>query len=147
ELGRELIATGLQYQLGELDGDVRRASNADAGHYAVNLIRLACQQDREQLERFLRAAGDNSELHGLRIWLHRLADRLVEVRNRIWVESLANAAQQQLQEQAGGSSKAVDTMFQKVHEALGGISASPPQVEATNEGGEAACDAEVDQLV
>ncbi len=126
-LGREMNAAGLQYQLGELEGHVQGKADADAGHYAVNLIRLACQQDREQLERFLRPAGNNPELHGVRMWLHRLADRLVEMRNRIWVESLANSAQRQLQEQAGGSSKAADTMFQKVQEALDGIGALLPQ--------------------
>jgi nucleoside phosphorylase len=147
DLGRELTSAGLQHQLGELEGHVRRASDADAGHYAVNLIRLACHQDREQLERFLRAAGDNPELHGVRMWLHRLADRLVEMRNRIWVESLADAAQQQLQEQAVGSSKAVDSRFEKIQEALDGISDVLPRILESNGGGDATRDAAVDQLV
>jgi nucleoside phosphorylase len=118
DLGRELNANGLQYQLGELDACIQEGPGEEAGHYAVDLVRLACRQDREQLDRFLRAAGANPELHGVRPMLHKIADKLLEMRNRLWVDSLTEAARQRPQEGSNRLPELASGQFRQLREAL-----------------------------
>jgi predicted MPP superfamily phosphohydrolase len=141
ELGVELNSAGLQYQLGELDAYVQRDGNADAGQYAVSLIRLAGQQDREQMDQFLRAAEKTPDLHqGVRMWLQRLGTRLIEMRKRLWVDDLAELARPYV---AG-------EQFQHVWEAVDRANALLPQSREEREGGstlEASSDQVVEALV
>ena len=148
DLGQELNSVGLQYQLGELDDFVQREGNTDAGHYAVNLIRLACKKDQEQVEQFLRAAGGTPELQSVRIWLYTLAKKIVEMRNRIWVENLTDAAERQMQEQdQGGRPEPAINPVQRGRAALERCGDLLPHGKGADESGESAYDSGVEQLV
>jgi len=91
-LGIEIKSIGLESQLDELEGLVRENGDDPAGHFTMNLIRLACEQRIDELEQILREAEGNPELHSMRMWLYQFADKLMDMRNRIWVEAMGGGA-------------------------------------------------------